>query len=69
VQTNRWAGNGISRSVKEGKQAEFLLEQSFPWELVSRIGVRSQQVYGQVRAALQASGHKPHVEIKTDWYY
>src|SRR5690625_4449684 len=42
VQTNRWAGNGISRSVKEGKQAEFLIERSFPWELVTRIGVRSQ---------------------------
>lgn len=69
VQTNRWAGNGISRSVKEGKQAEFLMEQAFPWQLVTRIGVRSQQVYGQVRAALQAAGHKPHVEIKRDWCY
>lgn len=69
VQTNRWAGNGISRSVKEGKQAEFLMERAFPWQLVTRIGVRSQQVYGQVRAALQAAGHKPHVEIKPDWYY
>lgn len=69
VQTNRWAGNGISRSVKEGKQAEFLIETSFPWQLVTRIGVRSQQVYGQVRAALQAAENKPHVEIKPDWYY
>ena len=69
VQTNRWAGNGVSRSVKEGKQAEFLVEQSFPWELVTRIGVRSQQVYGQVRAALQAAAHRPYVQIAPDWYY
>ncbi len=69
VQTNRWAGNGVSRSVKEGKQAEFLVEQSFPWELVTRIGVRSQQVYGQVRAALQGAAHRPHVQIAPDWYY
>ncbi len=69
VQTIRWAGTGISGSVKEGKQAEFLLEQSFPWELVTKIGVRSQQVYGQVRAALRASDQKPHVVIKPDWYY
>lgn len=41
VQTDRWSGSGISPSVKEGKQAEFLVEQSFPWELVSRIGVRA----------------------------
>lgn len=63
VQARDW------RNKKEGKQAEFLVEQSFPWELVRRIGVRSQQVYGQVRAALQAAAHKPHVEIKPDWYY
>lgn len=69
VQTSRWAGIGISGSVKEGKQAEFLLEQSFPWELVTRIGVRSQQVYGQVRAALPAFDQTLHVEIKPDSYY
>lgn len=69
VQTNRWGGNGVSRSVKEGKQAEFLVEQSFPWELVTRIGVRSQQVYGQVRAALQGAAHRPHIQIAPDWYY
>ncbi|TVR83394.1 MAG: DUF4433 domain-containing protein [Rhodospirillales bacterium] len=63
VQARVWRGK------KEGKQAEFLVEQSFPWGLASRIGVGSQQVYGQVRAALQAAGHKPHVEIKPDWYY
>lgn len=63
VQAQDWRGK------KEGKQAEFLVEQSFPWDLVSRIGVGSQQVYGQVRAVLQAAAHKPHVEIKPDWYY
>jgi hypothetical protein len=69
VQTNRWAGNGVSRSVKEGKQAEFLVEHSLPWELVMRIGVRSQQVYGQVMAALQGVAHRPHVQIVPIWYY
>lgn len=33
-----------SREVKEPKQAEFLLEDSFPFELVERIGVYSQPV-------------------------
>ena len=69
VQANQWSGNGISRSVKEGKQAEFLIERSFAWELVSRIGVHSQQIYGRVPALLQASAYRPHVEIKPDWYY
>ena len=57
------------RDKKEGKQAEFLVEGSFPWDRVSRIGVSSRQVYEQVRAALQAAAHEPHVAIKPDWYY
>lgn len=57
------------RGKKEGKQAEFLVELSFPWDLVGRIGVSSQQIYEQVRGALQVAAHKPHVEIKPDWYY
>ena len=69
VQTNRWAGEGIPSSVKEGKQAEFLVEQSFPWELVSRIGVRSPQVLDQVGEALHEAGHQPRVEVMPEWHY
>ena len=69
VQTHRWSGPGISPEVMEGKQAEFLVEQSFPWELVSRIGVSSQQVYGQVRAALHKADHQPSLALMPAWYY
>ncbi|MDQ2695128.1 MAG: DUF4433 domain-containing protein [Pseudomonadota bacterium] len=57
------------RQCKEGKQAEFLIEHQFPWKLVSRIGVQSRQVYGQVAAALRVASHKPQIEVKPDWYY
>ena len=57
------------RECKEDKQAEFLLEQQFPWDQVSRIGVLSQQVYQQAMVALETAAHKPLVEIKPDWYY
>lgn len=69
VATNRWSGNGISRSVKEGKQAEFLVERSVPWRLVRRIGVRSQGVGQQVSQAMQGAAHRPRIEIKSEWYY
>jgi hypothetical protein len=69
VQTNRWSGTGIDRSVKEGKQAEFLLETTFPWHLVERIGVHSRQIYQQVMNALPQNGHHPTVEVKAAWYY
>ena len=54
---------------EEGKQAEFLVEHEFPWELVRRIGVHSLDTYGQVQRAMQAASHRPNVEIKPDWYY
>ena len=57
------------REHKDGKQAEFLIERRFPWTLVERIGVLSQQVCRRVSAALGVAAHKPRVEIVGRWYY
>ncbi len=69
VQTRQWAGNGVSRSVKEGKQAEFLIEQAFSWHLVERIGVYSQGYVQPVSQAMQRAAHRPRIEVKREWYY
>ena len=53
----------------EGKQAEFLIEKSFPWELVRRVGVCSQRTYDQVCGAANAGAHRPRIEIVPGWYY
>jgi hypothetical protein len=63
VQARDW------QKCKEGKQAEFLLERSFPWRLVERIGVYSLAAYRKVLNALPAEGHRPPVEIRPEWYY
>lgn len=55
--------------IKEAKQAEFLVQQSFPWHLVERIGVHSQAIAPKVANAMQGAVHRPRVEIKRDWYY
>lgn len=57
------------RQCKDGKQAEFLLEQSFPWHLVERIGVQSRATYTSAVNSLPARGHRPPVEIRPEWYY
>ncbi len=54
---------------KEQKQAEFLLEERFPWALVEEIGIYSQAQYQQVNIALNSTTHRPPVNIKQDWYY
>ena len=69
VGTNQWSGRGVSNTIKEGKQAEFLIENSFPWGLVERVGVFGQEIYRQVAKALIAHEHKPRLEVKADWYY
>lgn len=69
VQTRQWGGAGVSGSVKEGKQAEFLMEDSFPWELVERVGVFSNAYVQPVSAAMGGSAHRPQIEIRRDWYY
>lgn len=63
VQAQQWS------ACKEGKQAEFLLEQSHPWHLIERIGVLSPGVRAQVAQALPAQGHRPNVEVRAEWYY
>jgi len=55
--------------IKEGKQAEFLIEQAFPWHLVERIGVHSQACVARVSEAMQEAAHRPRIEIRQEWYY
>jgi len=57
------------RQCKDGKQAEFLLELSFPWHLVERICVQSRATYTAAVNALPAHGHRPPVEIRPECYY
>ena len=57
------------REKKEGKQAEFLMESSFPLQLITRVGVHSGVIQHQAIAALKGGEHVPRVEVKRDWYY
>jgi hypothetical protein len=69
VHANQWGGPGVSLSVKEGKQAEFLMEYRFPWCLVERIGVISHRIHDQVSKILCSCEHIPRIQVKSNWYY
>jgi hypothetical protein len=68
VNATKWAGQGVSTQVKEGKQAEFLVEGHVPWELIERIGVISNARAQTVATALAGATHRPIVEIRANWY-
>ncbi len=55
--------------IKDSKQAEFLVYESFPWDLVERIGVLDARAQEQVEEAITKTDHKPHVQVTEAWYY
>jgi hypothetical protein len=55
--------------IKEAKQAEFLIQESFPWRLVDRIGAHSLGIASKVAEAIQNAVHRPPIEVRRDWYY
>ena len=65
VASTQWS----APDIREGKQAEFLMRDAFPWALVRRVGVYSMPVKLQVDEILRASPHQPRVDIQPTWYY
>ena len=63
------ANNFRDSQVREGKQAEFLLYGSFPWELVEQIGVFDPEIQTRVNNSLHQIEYQPSIFIKRSWYY
>ena len=55
--------------VKERKQAEFLVHDSFPWWLIERIGVRASGIKTAVEQAIPQTIRRPAIEVMPAWYY
>jgi hypothetical protein len=56
-------------AVKEGKQAEFLVQNFIPWSLVRRIGVVNATVQHQAMRHMEQAAHRPMVEVCGAWYF
>jgi hypothetical protein len=55
--------------VKEGKQAEFLMFDVFPWTLIEKIGTINSTIATKVKTALASAGHQPIIAIEPSWYF
>ena len=51
------------------RQAEFLVHQFFPWELISEVAVIDTKVESRVNQMLRGAAHVPNVVVRRDWYY
>jgi len=54
--------------IKEGKQAEFLVYESFPWQLVEKIGVSNNKIRNAVIDKIGAA-QSDMVTVEQSWYY
>jgi len=63
VNATQWSGR------RDKKQAEFLVEYRFPWELVEKIGVYSYQQQHQVQNIIGSQAKGMQIKIQREWYY
>jgi hypothetical protein len=58
-----------SATVKEGKQAEFLVADFVPWQLVRRVGAMNPAMQAQAMRNMGGVVHRPIVEVCRSWYF
>ena len=51
------------------RQAEFLVYQFFPWELISEIAVIDSKIEAHVKQMLADVAYVPKIVVRRDWYY
>jgi hypothetical protein len=63
INADRWSGR------QDSKQAEFLVERCFPWNLVEEIGVYSPPQLQYIKSNIANQHEFSVVNIRTEWYY
>ena len=58
-----------SASAKEGKQAEFLVADFVPWQLVRRVGAINAATQAQAMRNMGGVVHRPSTEVCRPWYF
>jgi len=64
-----WGNRDEDNDRKRRKQAEFLVYNFFPWDMVDTIGVIDASMQAQVQTIISSLPKKPIVTIHKDWYY
>ncbi len=56
-------------SVKETRQAEFLVHGSVPWTCIRAIGVHNPKIEQDLTSILSVVHYRPRILVKPEWYY
>ncbi|SMG47819.1 type II toxin-antitoxin system toxin DNA ADP-ribosyl transferase DarT [Dethiosulfovibrio salsuginis] len=65
IMSDQWS----NPKIKEGKQAEFLMEHSFPLSLIERLGVKSNKMLDLTYNLLYSFQKNLSVRTMPEWYY
>ncbi|MCU0568887.1 MAG: DUF4433 domain-containing protein [Oculatellaceae cyanobacterium Prado106] len=55
--------------IKEGKQAEFLMFDVFPWTLIEKVGTINRTIAEQVQSIVKRTDHQPVITVEPSWYF
>ncbi len=71
MEAKYWADTDEDGDRKRRRQAEFLVNEFFPWRLIREIGVISPEMKQRVETQLKQfpNRHQPLVKIHREWYY
>lgn len=64
-----WADTDDDPDRKRRRQAELLIYNFVPWQLIIGVGVLSQEIKTTVEEILEVSEYKPTVKVLPRWYY
>lgn len=69
MESKYWFDTPEDPNRKFRRQAEFLIHQFCPWELITEIGVINQTIKSEVNQLLQIFNKEKVVNIQRRWYY
>ncbi len=69
MQKKYWRDTQEDGDRKRRRQAEFLIHQYCPWQLIKEIGVINSTLESQVRSILQKFNCNNSIKVYPSWYY
>ena len=69
MQATMWNDTLGDGDRKRRRQAEFLVHQFLPWQLINGIAVINADMQQQVQEILQEMNRNKRVEVRRHWYY
>jgi hypothetical protein len=64
-----WNDTPSDGDRKRRRQAEFLMHEFFPWNLIGELGVMNEGMADRVNSLLAGTANVPVVSVRRGWYY